>query len=254
MRISRTNNLVDGVLNTDYSITAGGILDGSAEDIVNPDFSYFPTISGTLIRINVASTSAEFPSDYFALHGIRFNAQNKSLIRATVYSNSVQIDTLTIRSGSSLFFTREESNADWYVEFSSDDAIPIVITVSYISCGMYTEFPRNGVRGGEYIPYLGNNRSTLATSNQLAQPVTRRVKKVAKMVTIKCPNAPIEWLEDDLQDVFDLYNETGILSVQMIEDSASKAFAGYDLEDDCNISGVVQSKLAAVTLRMKSTL
>lgn len=255
MRLSKSNNLSGATFPIDYNITAGGVLSGTPEDLVNSDFSFFPTISGAIVRINVSATSSEFNSDYFCLHGVRFNAGASDVIRATIFSNGVQIGTELIKSGVTLFYTREATNSDWYVEFTPEGGIPsIVVTISYIRSGLYSDWPRSGIRGGEYMPFFGNNRITRATSNQLAQPITRTITKVAKMVTIQCPNPPIDYIENDLQEIFDAYNEDGVISVQMYDDRVTRSFAGFDLVDSVKVNGDSGELLSSLSLKMKATL
>lgn len=255
MRISKTNNLYNGEVGPDFSITGGGVVgDGEPNDITNPDFSYFLTLSGSNPTINVSSRSAEEPSDYISVHGVRFNAGGNTAF-AKVYSDGVALETIEIKNGSSVFFTRPESSLSWSVEFFAGGGIPnIVVSISYISSGLYSDFPRSGVRGGEYTPFFGNNRVTLSSSNQLSQPVTRSTRKIAKQVTLKCPNAPIDWVETELQDIFTLYNETGILSVLMYDEDPGKSFAGFDLEDNVSIQPDSFDLLSTFTLKMKATL
>ena len=252
MRIGKSNILTDMTFGLDFSLSNAGVQDGNPENIFNPDFSYFSTISGINPTINIFNMSES--SDYIAIHGIRFNAgpNETAFIRIIEGTNTI-LETVEIKSGSSVFVTRTPSTLTWRIEAYTSGGFAITVSYSYIAAGIWSEFPRNGTRGGEYIPYLGNNKRVSTTSNQLAQPVTRTIDSVAKQVTLSCPNAPRTWLEDDLQDIFEVFNEFGILSVQMSDDDPKAAFAGFDLVDDVKVHPQSTS-LGSFKLTMRATL
>lgn len=254
MRIAKSNNLSGATAGVEYSIAAGGITGGTINDLVNPDFSYFTVISGTSVKINVAATGGGLTSNYFALHGVRFNAGPNTSIKAQVSSGGVVQATYDLTRPTSLFFTRTESNDSWDVEFFTSGGFAIVVAISFITSGLYSEFPRSGARGGEYMSFYGNNKVTTSTTNQLAQPVVRTQKNVAKQVAIKCPNAPIEYIQDDLQDIFATYNQDTVLSIQMFNDDPLESFAGFDLVDDVRVSGESSASLASLSLTFKGAL
>lgn len=252
MRIGKSNILTDMTFGLDFSFSGGSVVDGQPEDMFNPDFSYFTTLSGLTPTVNIINMT--LPSDYIAIHGIRFNAgPNETVTLKIIEDTSTVLETLTIKSGSSVFAIRTLSSLAWRIEASTTGGIAVAISYSYIAAGIWSEFPRNGTRGGEYIPYLGNNKRVSTTSNQLAQPVTRTIDSVAKQVSLTCPNAPRTWLEDDLQDIFDVFNEFGILSVQMVDSDPKSAFAGFDLVDDVRVHGE-STTLGSFKLTMRATL
>lgn len=252
MKIGKSNILTDMIIGTDFTISNGGVVDGSPNDMFNPDFSFFTTINGVAPEVTIFST--QNPSDYLAIHGVRFNTGIDFPVRLRIYDDTTVIYSEELTTNKSVFITRESSNNVWRIEAFRDDGFPIAIAISYIAAGLHTEFPRNGVRGGEYIPYLGNNRKTTTTSNQLSQPVTRSVQSIAKQVTLSCPNAPLSWVEGDLQFVFNTYNLFGVLSILMFDDKPSSAFAGFDLVDDVRVNGDSAALLGSFKLTMKASL
>ena len=162
------------------------------------------------------------------MHDVAFSEDDNDKMLVVVFDDTNQIYSEEIKNRSSLFFIRTESNNDWGIRFRrlSTSAEIVTVTISYMRTGIYTDWPRNGLRGGEYLAPYGNNKLPISMGGDLAQPIIRSMKNIVKQVTIKCPNAPMSFATDDLQDIFDSYNVDGVMSVQMLDDDIGSAFAG----------------------------
>lgn len=251
MKILKTDVLLGGSVGSDFSVSGGGTLE-DPNNILNPDFSYSLGLQGATISLNIPARVANEPSNSLVLHGLRASSNN---IRVEVFDNGSSLGSNIIRSGSSFFITRSSlTNTKWDIQFTNADnpGASFVVYISNMRAGAYSEVPRGGERGGEYFPSLGNNRRSQSTSNQMAQPVTRNIAEEARSVNLNINDAPSAWVNTDLQDIFALYNRSGLVSVLMFDESdPSYAFCGFDLIDRVSIHGSTR-QLLNVSLTMRS--
>ena len=254
MRLSKTNSLFGGIANLDFSLAQGSDTNG--------DFGQFCRLQGTTtVAISISATNGQDPTNYVCFHNFRLDTNQGAApdqVTIKVYDSSdntgpVIYNETVNRNPRTLFFVRDElKTTGWYVEFTRTDgaALPLTLYISCLRAGEYLDWPRGGLRGGEYLPHLGNNKQTYTTTNEKGQPVARTVKNISKQTTIKCPDADAGFV-DDLRDVFDAYNDEGIISIQMLDNDFNSGFCGFDMQDTVNVHPQTRS-LVSVSLTMKT--
>lgn len=200
---------------------SGTIIDGSATDLTDTDFSFKVVFGGSTGTINVAATGAY--SEYLGIHGIF--TPNFGTVRVRVLSGASEVFNEVI-SGNSLVIPRTSSNATWTIQLSEYVGL---VSISYVAAGFLTEVPRNGLRGGQLLPYDGLNLETAFRINQLAQPTNVVYRNKAPTDSFTIPDAPNSWIDGDYQQILSLYRLTGIVSVLDDDNDPKRSYAGYDM-------------------------
>jgi hypothetical protein len=215
MQLSKTNDLIgNSVL-----IVNGSIVSGSANNVLNTNWSSNLTMTGATITLNLGSVTN---CKYVAIHGLHTNLKGNSVL-LTVTVNGQPIDGV-----SSLYTATDKTHT---IIFANDDpdfaglSGVVLITINnsvnsssywsfgFIQAGDVTHVPNGGVQGGQVYAYLQNNFISRNTTNENGAPTGSINRRVTPIVPIRLNKMPNYWVNEDLQDVFDLYNTQGVISV-----------------------------------------
>ena len=111
-------------------------------------------------------------------------------------------------------------------EFGFDDVI-----ISYAAAGTSTAVPHGGLNPGQVLPYLQYNYKTKGSLNTNGQPIRQRRRKVPTTVSVSLPKVTAEWVRSDLKQVFDLFAQTGVVSMLDFEseDYPTESWAAFNL-------------------------
>lgn len=239
MIISTSN----AIRNNTASITTGTLTSGVPNDVLNPDFSSVITSTSSTFAFTVGQVVG---CDYIGLHGCRLPVGAVVTVSASGYSDSFTV------------IDKESSNIVFYTDDTSLDNIQVSVTgsgtktISYIQAGDATVVPW-GTDAGQSLYYLGYNSKNRTSVNSLGAPVIRTQKRVAPKLKLNIKNVSKTWARGDLQNMFDHYQQHGVLSILDYEDQdkQNESVAGFNLDSVsvkthsdtlslCNVSFSVQ--------------
>ncbi len=211
------------------TLTTGSTSD-DISNITDSNFALNCTISppGFQIVISFGSITAS----YIALHGLFFSdAQRGTTVSASVRDNGSNIKTFNTNSGFSDIFMYfdERSFSNLQIAFTGDFGD---LTISYAAAGLSTVVPHGGLNPGQVLPYLQYNFKTKGQLNTNGQPIQQRRRKVPTSVNVNLPKVLASWVREDLKRVFDLYAQTGVVSMLDFESEnyPTESWAGFNLK------------------------
>ena len=109
-------------------------------------------------------------------------------------------------------------------------------TISYMQAGLVSHIAW-GTNAGQSLYYLGSNVTNRVTANDAGFPVKRVQETIAPKLSLTFRNMYKDWARTDLQEIFDLYNNTGVLSQLDYEEENRP-------EESCALFELSSSKVA----------
>lgn len=221
MIFSKSNNVKSNTFTTNASVTSG-----SAENVRDADFSKNLVTSSANFNIDCGSTTL---SEYVGIHGLDLPVGTVVNLRD---GGGGVLQTYTT--------TRASSNIVFYLSSPisfSNLRVNIVGSgqkiVSYIQAGEVAVVDW-GVSGGQSLAYFANNIKSRATVNQRGQPTNNLTEKISPKLSLSINNPTKEWIRGELQEVFEHYNDTGIVSIRDYENDAfpDESVAAFELSND----------------------
>ena len=219
MIISSTNELI---LNT-FTVTSGSVSDGNIGNARNSNFSKSVSSTSTTFVFTVGACDNV---DYIALHGVKLAKDTIVTVSGTGYS-----DTYTstgFRNQNIVFYlpTRKD-----FTQLTISIAGIGEKVVSFVQAGSAVEVPW-GTNSGQSLYYLGYNTKTRTSANENAGPSLRTQRKIAPKLKINIKNVLKSWARTDFQQILDLYENQGVLSLidYQNDDRPDESVALFDLD------------------------
>lgn len=207
-----------------FTLSGATVISGDVNNLGLPNFAQNLYTTGSPLTISCGVVTAS----YVGVHGIRLLISTLSGT-IEILDNGVSIgQSATIDSESNVVFSFDERIfTDLQIRVTSTSNV----VLSYIAAGDKTEVPYGGCKPGQVLPYLQYNYRTKSVVNASGFPTTQRLRKMAPSVTLGLNNMPIEWVRGDLQDVFDLYQETQVVSMLDFESEnyPQESWAAFEL-------------------------
>lgn len=224
MLIAKENQLLTNTITLDSGSTSD-----DPENLIDPDYSYNVTEDTAFsFGFNCGSVTS---ANYVAVHGIARSSRADITINIATGTtgNTVQTVTIPYYYSNVVFYFESPITDTLFVNFS----ITNTVTVSYIAAGEAAVVPNGGVTGGQVFPVLQNNKRASNTKDKNASPTNQIVRSEDPLVNLNFPNILRSWLESNIFDIYDLSNETGIVS--MLEFDVDnyqpyRAWAAYGLQ------------------------
>ncbi len=198
MIISKTN--VIGA--NSISLESGSLNSGNLSNLQDPDFSRVVSSSSSNFSFTFDSVSE---CEYIALHGINVQIGNVVTLTGTAFTRSFTI-------------TRPIKNLVVYIGVATtlnDLTVEITgtgtKTISYMQAGLVSHIAW-GTNAGQSLFYLGSNVTNRVAANAEGFPVKRVQETIAPKLSLTFRNMYKDWARTELQEIFTLYNETGVLS------------------------------------------
>lgn len=242
MIISTTN---DVAVNT-VLLIVGSLDDGDIENLKDPDFSLNATSSSATWIFNCGTILL---ADYIGLHGLLLPLNAVVAVTLGAFSDSFTITNTKIKN---LVFHVDPRIAT--------GALAVTITgagsktISYVAAGSASTVPNSGVRSGQNLSYLANNQRNRSAVTDKGMPTTRQTETFNPTVALSIPTPTKTFIRTELQSIFNLYNQLGVLSMRDYElDSGfeDESYAAFDLKGDRVKAHESTTKIAKVNLSYK---
>lgn len=223
MIISTTNIVVDNTM----VLTVGILSDGDIENVKDPDFS-----------LNASSSSATWTFtcgtitdvDYIALHGLILPVDAVVTVTCGAFNDSFTVTNSKIRN-LIFYVTPQVASNTLTISIAGSGSK----TVSYVASGSATTVPNSGVRAGQNLSYLPNNKRNRSAVTDKGMPTTSQIETFNPTVSLSIPTPTKTWIRNDLQAIFTLYNLLGVLSMRDYESDSGfedESYAAFDLKGD----------------------
>jgi len=219
MIISKTNIIASNTI----TLTTGAILSGALANLQDPDFSLLVSSNSPTFEFTIESVGS---CKYVALHGL-----------------NLPIGTVVTATGTGLsksfIVTRNIKNLVFYVSSAvtpGDLVIKFIgagtKVISYIQAGLTSTIDW-GTSPGQSLYYLVNNKKNRVTTNSQGMPVKRVQETDTPKLKLSIKNAYKTWARGDLQEIYTMYDETGILSLldYEAENRPEESYALFDLSN-----------------------
>ena len=205
------------------ALIAGVISSGSLPNVLNPDFSKTLSTTSATFEFEIESVG---PCHYVALHGL-----------------SLPIGTVVNVTGTSFVKTFTVNRSIKNLMFHSNVAVTLgdlsielvgsgTKVISYIQAGKATTIDW-GTNSGQKLHYFGYNNKSRVTTNSRGVPTRHLNEEVSPTLRLSIKSALKSWVRGDLREVFEQYDQTGILSLIDYEDEGKpeESYALFDLKN-----------------------
>lgn len=219
MIISKTNVIVGNTI----ALTTGTISSGALANVVDPNFSKVLSSTSNPFEFTVEAVGS---SQYVALHGLNLPVGTVVNVTGTSF-----VKTFTL--------TRAIKNLIFYVESAvtpGDLSIEFVgagtKTISYMQAGLVSEIAW-GTSPGQPLHYLAPSIVSRSTSTANGLPTNQIQEEEPRKLSLNIQNAYKTWARTELQDIFSMYNQTGILSLldYQEDNKPEESVALFELND-----------------------
>ena len=223
MIISKTNIIASNSI----VLESGSLSSGELSNLQDPDFSRVVSSSSSTFSFTFDTVGS---CEYVALHGLNLQIGNTVTLTGTSFTRSFTV-------------TRPIKNLVFYIGVATtlnDLTVEITgtgtKTISYMQAGLVSHIA-GGANAGQCLYYLGSNVTNRVTANDAGFPVKRVQETIAPKLSLTFRNMYKDWARTDLQEIFDLYNNTGVLSQLDYEEENRP-------EESCALFELSSSKVA----------
>lgn len=223
MIISKTNNVSSNTL----VLTVGTLDDGDINNLKDPDFSLNATSSSATWTFTCGTVTL---ADYIGLHGLSLPINAVVTVTLGGFNKSF---TITNEKTKNLVFFVTPRVATGTLTVSIAGAGSK--TISYVAAGSAVTIPNSGVRSGQNLSYFGNNQRNRSAVTDRGLPTTRQTQTFNPTVALSIPTPTKTFIRTELQNIFNLYNSLGILSMRDYETDTgfeNESYAAFDLKGD----------------------
>jgi len=198
MIISKTNIIADNSI----TLESGTLSSGALSNLQDSDFSRLASSNSSTFEFTVDGIGS---CEYIALHGL-----NLALGTVVTLTSPTVNKTFTVsRPIKNLVFYLGGATtvSDLTIGFSGSGQK----VISYIQAGLASHIAW-GTNAGQSLYYLGSNVTNRVSANEAGFPVKRVQETIAPKLSLTFRNMYKDWARTELQEIFALYNETGVLS------------------------------------------
>lgn len=254
MYIAKTND----IRNNSAVVNSGTISSGSADNVLNPNFSRVLVLTGAMLEVELGSVS---DASYVAVHGLETNLKGNTTLMGCSIGATNKTWTWTDGQYTTYFVFDTPVTGTVKISFINSVNPSSKISIAYVACGKHSLVPNQGVRGGQVFAYLQNNFVTQNTLNRTASPTGSITKRVAPTVNLNFPQVENTWVSSELREIFTLSNELGVVSVydevpDFGTDSENRdwSWGAFGLSEDSNKANTQLRTLNDLNLKFKAAV
>lgn len=199
MIISKTNIIVSNTITLD----AGTIYSGALNNVKDSNFAKIVSSNSTPFEFTIESVGS---CQYVALHGLNLPVGTVVNVTGTGFTKTF---TLTRSIKNLVFYTASAVTlGDLTIELVGSGTK----TISYIQAGLISEIAW-GTNAGQALHYLSPGTEDRITSTSSGLPVRRVQEEIPRKLRLNIQNVYKTWARTELQAIYAMYAQTGILSL-----------------------------------------